>query len=142
MAKFNPSLLVPANAQAAASAQRSAKEVALANIDKQKHLFNTPEDKEGKRTFKSVDGGRVQFTLRVSNTPLVLGQYEVDGVKADVREMTVPAANFAEALDYFADKLKAGEFDGQLAALDEKKTARTAKLRKTRSEKKAEAKPA
>lgn len=141
MAKFNPSLLAPAVAANAASAQRSAKEVALANIAKQAHLFKTPED-DGKRTFKSIEGGRVQFTLRVSNTPLVLGQYEVDGVKADVREMTVPAANFAEALDYFADKVKAGEFDVQLAALDEKKTARTAKLRKTRSEKKVEAKPA
>lgn len=140
MPKFNPSLLVPANTEAA-SAQRSAKEVALANIDKQKHLFNTPED-EGKRTFKTIEGGRVQFTLRVSNTPLVLGQYEVDGVKVDVREMTVPQANFVEALDYFADKVKAGEFDVQLAALDEKKTARTTKLRKTRQEKKAEAKPA
>lgn len=141
MSKFNPTMLKPAVAANAASAQRSAKEVALANIAKQAHLFKTPED-DGKRTFKSIDGGRVQFTLRVSNTPLVLGQYEVDGVKADVREMTVPAANFAEALDYFADKLKAGEFDVQLAALDEKKTARTAKLRKTRASKKVEAKPA
>lgn len=141
MAKFNPSLLAPAVAANAASAQRSAKEVALANIAKQAHLFKTPED-DGKRTFKSIEGGRVQFTLRVSNTPLVLGQYEVDGVKADVREMTVPAANFAEALDYFADKVKAGEFDVQLAALDEKKTARTAKLKQTRAGKKVEAKPA
>lgn len=140
MAKFNPSLLVPANAQAA-SAQRSAKEILLDNLNKQKHLFNTPED-EGKRTFKTIEGGRVAFTIRVSNTPLVLGEYEVDGVKADVREMTVPTENFLDALSYFADKVKAGEFDGQLAALDEKKTARTAKLRKTRQEKKAEAKPA
>lgn len=141
MAKFNPSLLAPAVAANAASAQRTAKEVALANIAKQSHLFSHPED-DGKRTFKAIDGGRVQFTLRVSNTPLILGQYETDGVKADVREMTVPQANFIEALDYFADKVKAGEFDGQLAVLDEKKTARTAATRKTRAEKKVAAKPA
>lgn len=140
MSKFNPAMLVPASLDKSTSAARSAKEVALANIEKQKHLFNTPED-DGKRTF-SVDGNRVAFTLRVSNQALVLGQYEVDGVKADVKEMTVPKANFAEALDYFADKVKAGEFDVQLAALDEKKTARTAKLKQTRAGKKVEAKPA
>ena len=140
MSKFNPAMLVPASLEKNTSAARSAKDVALANIEKQKHLFNTPED-NGKRTF-TVDGNRVAFTLRVSNQALVLGQYEVDGVKADVKEMTVPKANFAEALDYFADKVKAGEFDVQLAALDEKKTARTAKLKQTRAGKKAEAKPA
>lgn len=140
MSKFNPAMLVPASLEKNTSAARSAKEVALANIEKQKHLFNTPED-NGKRTF-TVDGNRVAFTLRVSNQALVLGQYEVDGVKADVKEMTVPKANFAEALDYFADKVKAGEFDVQLVALDEKKTARTAKLKQTRASKKAEAKPA
>lgn len=140
MSKFNPAMLVPASLDKSTSAARSAKEVALANIEKQKHLFNTPED-DGKRTF-SVDGNRVAFTLRVSNQALVLGQYEVDGVKADVKEMTVPKANFAEALDYFADKVRAGEFDVQLAALDEKKTARTAKLKQTRAGKKVEAKPA
>jgi len=140
MSKFNPAMLVPASLDKSTSAARSAKEVALANIEKQKHLFNTPED-DGKRTF-TVDGNRVAFTLRVSNQALVLGQYEVDGVKADVKEMTVPKANFAEALDYFADKVKAGEFDVQLAALDEMKTARTAKLKQTRAGKKVEAKPA
>lgn len=140
MAKFDPAMLVPASSEKNTSAARSAKDVALANIDKQKHLFLNPEA-EGKRTF-TVDGARVAFTLRVSNQALVLGQYEVDGVKADVKEMTVPKANFSDALDYFADKVKAGEFEVQLAALDAKKTARTTKLKATRAGKKEEAKPA
>jgi len=136
MSKFNPALLVPA-AAAVTSAARSAKEVALANIAKQKHLFLNPEE-EGKRTFKlSEDGKQVVFTLRVSNTPLVLGQYDVDGVKSDVREMMVPKPNFADALDYFKDRVEAGEFDAQLATLNDKKTARTEKLRTTRASKKA-----
>lgn len=136
MTKFNPSLLVPA-AAVATSAARTAKEVALANIGKQKHLFLHPEE-EGKRTFKlSEDGKQVSFTLRVSNTPLVLGQYDVDGVKSDVREMSCPKTAFVDALDYFKDKVEAGEFDAQLAALDDKKTARTDKLRQTRATKKA-----
>lgn len=135
MSKFNPALLVPAVAEKT-SAARSAKEVALANILKQKHLFLHPEE-EGKRTFKvSPDGKQVSFTLRVSNTPLVLGQYDVDGVKSDVREMMVPKANFADALDYFTDKVNAGEFEAQLEAMSVKKAARTDKLRATRASKK------
>lgn len=141
MSKFNPALLVPA-AAVVTSAARSAKEVALANIGKQKHLFLSPEE-EGKRTFKiSEDGKQVSFTLRVSNTPLVLGQYDVDGVKSDVREMSCPKANFADALDYFKDKVGAGEFDAQLATLNDKKAARTDKLRQTRATKKGEGKGA
>lgn len=136
MARFNPAMLVPAVAQNV-SAQRTAKDIALANLEKQKHLFAHPEE-DGKRTFKAIDGERVQFTVRVSNTPLILGQYEVDGKTADVREMTVPAANFSEALDFYADRIKAGEYDAQLATLTEKKVARTDKLRSTRAAKKAE----
>lgn len=135
MARFSPSMLIPAVAQNT-TAQRTAKDVALANIDKQKHLFQHPEA-DGKRTFKAIDGNRTQFTVRVSNQPLVLGQYEVDGVTANVREMTVPTANFAEALDFYADRIKAGEYDLQLQALSDKKMQRTQKLRATRAAKKA-----
>ena len=138
MAKFNPNMLVPAEKQGSTSNARSAKDVLIANIDKQKHLFNNPED-DGKPTFK-IDGDNVLFTLRVSNTALVLGQYEQDGVKADVREMQVPKAHFVEALDFLKDKVVAGEMDTQLTALDEKKHARVAKLRATRAAGKDKAK--
>ncbi|MES3097250.1 hypothetical protein [Sphingomonas aerolata] len=141
MTKFSPAMLVPAQAAGATSAARSAKGVALANIARMKHLFLNPGE-EGKRTFKlSEDGKVVSFTLRVSNTPLVLGQYDIDGVKSDVREMTCPKAAFADALDYFTDKVNAGEFDAQLTVMGEKKEARVNKLRATRATRKAE-KPA
>ena len=137
MAKFNPALLVPAIAADKGSAARSAKDVALANINKMKEQFAAGEAAEGKVNFKPVDGGRLAFTIRVSNTPLVLERTKVQDTDVDVREMTVPAANFTDALDYYADRIKAGEYDAQLATLTEKKTARTEKLRTTRAGKKA-----
>lgn len=139
MTKFNPALLVPAIAVDKGSAARSAKDVALANIAKMKEQFAAGEGAEGKVNFKPVDGGRLAFTIRVSNTPLTLERTKVQDTDVDVREMTVPAANFTDALNYYADRIKAGEYDAQLATLTEKKTARTEKLRTTRAGKKAEA---
>lgn len=142
MAKFNPNMLIPA-AQVADFAKpgsaRTVEQVLLDNINKQKALFLNPED-DGKRNFK-IAGETVSFTLRVNNTALVLGQYENNGVTADVREMAVPKANFIEALEYFEGKAKAGEFAAQLATLDQKRTARTDKMRTTRAAKKSEQKP-
>jgi hypothetical protein len=143
MAKFNPALLVPAQQApefSKGSAARTVHQVALDNIAKMKEQFQAGDAAEGKLNFK-VAGASTSFTIRVNNSALVLGQYEQDGVTADVKEMAVPTANFVDALGYFADKIKAGEFDTQLAALSEKREARTAKMRATRASKKAD-KPA
>lgn len=137
MSKFTPAMLVPAVA-ANNSAARSAKDVALANINKMKEQFAAGEAAEGKLNFKSIEGGRVSFTIRVSNSALVLERTKVQDTDVDVKEMTVPAANFGDALDYYADKIKAGEYDAQLTTLSEKKAQRTDKLRTTRAAKKAE----
>lgn len=137
MSKFNPSMLVPALAADKGSAARSAKDVALANINKMKEQNAAGAGAEGKLNFKAIDGGRIQFTIRVSNTPLILERTKVEDTDVEVKEMTVPAANFTDALDYYAERIKAGEYDAQLASLTEKKTARTEKLRTTRATKKA-----
>ena len=137
MARFDPKLLVPALAADKGSAARTAKDVALANIAKMKEQFAAGEGAEGKVNFKPVDGGRLAFTIRVSNTPLILERTKVEDTDVEVREMTIPAANFNEALDYYADRIKAGEYDAQLATLSEKKASRTDKLRETRAAKKA-----
>ena len=107
-------------------------------IAKMKEQFGAGEGAEGKLNFKPVDGGRLAFTIRVSNTPLVLERTKVQDTDVDVREMTVPAVNFTDALDYYADRINAGEYDAQLTTLTEKKTARTDKLRTTRAAKKGE----
>lgn len=138
MARFDPKLLVPAIAADKGSAARTAKDVALANIAKMKEQFAAGEGAEGKVNFKPVDGGRLAFTIRVSNTPLVLERTKVEDTDVEVREMTIPAANFNDALDYYGDRIKAGEYDAQLTTLSEKKEARTTKLRETRAGKKAE----
>lgn len=138
MARFDPKLLVPALAADKGSAARTAKDVALANIAKMKEQFAAGEGAEGKVNFKPVDGGRLAFTIRVSNTPLVLERTKVADTDVEVREMTIPAANFNDALDYYADRIKAGEYDAQLTTLSKKKEARTTKLRETRAGKKAE----
>lgn len=138
MAKFNPAMLVPAVAADKGSVARTAKEVAIANIAKMKEQFAAGEGAEGKLNFKPVDGGRLAFTIRVSNTPLVLERTKVQDTDVDVREMTVPAANFTDALDYYADRINAGEYDVQLAMLTDKKTQRTDKLRTTRAAKKVD----
>lgn len=135
MARFDPKMLVPALAAAKGSAARSAKDVALANIAKMKEQYAAGEGAEGKVNFKSVDGGRLAFTIRVSNTPLVLERTRVEDTDVEVREMTIPAGNFSDALDYYADRIEAGEYDAQLTALSEKKEARTSKLRQTRATK-------
>ncbi|KQN09094.1 hypothetical protein [Sphingomonas sp. Leaf28] len=137
MSKFNPSMLVPALAADKGSAARSAKDVALGNINRMKEQFAAGDAAEGKINFKGIDGGRVAFTIRVSNTPLVLEKTKVEDTEVEVREMSIPKANFTEALDYYADRIKAGEYDAQLATLTEKKAARTDKLRQTRATKKA-----
>jgi len=135
MARFDPKMLVPALAADKGSAARSAKDVALANISKMKEQYAAGEGAEGKVNFKAVDGGRLAFTIRVSNTPLVLERTKVEDTDVEVREMTIPASNFSDALDYYADRIKAGEYDAQLTALSEKKEARTSKLRQTRATK-------
>ncbi len=135
MARFDPKMLVPALATDKGSAARSAKDVALANISEMKEQYAAGEGAEGKVNFKAVDGGRLAFTIRVSNTPLVLERTKVEDTDVEVREMTIPAANFSDALDYYADRIKAGEYDAQLTALSEKKEARTSKLRQTRATK-------
>lgn len=142
MTKFNPALLVPALASANNSNARTAKEVALANIDKMKEQYAAGDGAEGKLNFKAVDGGRVAFTIRVSNTALVLERTKVQDTEVDVKEMTVPAVNFGDALEYYADRIKAGEYDAQLTTLTQKKEQRTDKLRTTRASKKTAETPA
>ncbi|MET0376747.1 MAG: hypothetical protein ABW128_21140 [Rhizorhabdus sp.] len=141
MARFDPKLLVPAVAADKGSAARSAKDVALANINRMKEQHAAGDGAEGKLNFKLV-GDRIQFTIRVSNTPLVLERTKVEDTEVEVREMSIPKGNFTDALDYYADRIKAGEYDVQLTAMSEKKAARTDKLRATRAGKKAEAKAA
>ncbi|WP_066781774.1 hypothetical protein [Sphingomonas sp. CCH5-D11] len=138
MAKFNPAMLVPALAAEKTSGARTSKDVALANINKMKEQFAAGDGAEGKKNFKPIDGDRIQFTIRVSNTALVLERTKVEDTEVAVKEMTVPAANFTDALDYYADRIKAGEYDVQLQALSEKKAFRAEKLRKTRADKKGE----
>lgn len=139
MSKFNPSMLVPA-AQIEGVKQgngRTLTQVALDNIDKMREQFAAGDAAEGKRNFKLV-GDKVIFTLRVANSALVLGTYENNGVSADVKEMAVPKAHFVEALDFYVERIKAGEFGPQLDALEGKRSARTDKMRTTRAAKKAE----
>lgn len=140
MPKFNPALLVPASQVAEFSKQRAARtvqQVALDNIARMKEQFAAGDAAEGKVNFK-LSGDRVAFTIRVSNTALVLERTKVQDTDVDVKEMTVPKANFPDALDYYADRIKAGEYDAQLTGLAEKKATRTDKMRETRAARKAE----
>ncbi|MGT2513857.1 hypothetical protein ACVOMT_06000 [Sphingomonas panni] len=110
MAKFNPALLVPASQIAEFSKQgagRTVQQVALDNIARMKEQFAAGDAAEGKVNFK-LSGDRVAFTIRVSNTALVLERTKVQDTDVDVKEMTVPKANFPDALDYYADRIKAG----------------------------------
>jgi hypothetical protein len=143
MSKFSPAMLIPASQVAEFSKQgaaRSVQQVALDNIAKMKEQFKAGDAAEGKLNFK-VSGERVAFTIRVSNTALTLERTKVQDTDVDVKEMTVPTANFNDALDYYADRIKAGEYDAQLTSLADKKEQRTSKLKETRKSKK-EAKPA
>ena len=135
MAKFNPALLVPASQVAAFSAQtasRSIQQVALDNIARTKEQFAAGDVAKGRTNFK-ISGDRVAFTIRVSNQALVLERLKVQDTDVDVKEMTVPKANFADALDYYAHRIKAGEYDAQFAGLTQKREARTTKLKATRA---------
>lgn len=143
MARFNPSLLVPASQVAEfnkAGAARTVQQVALDNIARMKEQFAAGDAAEGKVNFK-LSGDRVAFTIRISNTALVLERTKVQDTDVDVKEMSVPKANFTDALDYYADRIKAGEYDAQLEALSAKKATRTDKMRSTRAARKAD-KPA
>lgn len=140
MPKFNPTLLVPASQIAEFSKQsagRTVQQVVLDNIARMKEQFAAGDAAEGKVNFK-LSGDRVAFTIRVSNTALVLERTKVQDTDVDVKEMTVPKANFADALDYYADRIKAGEYDAQLTGLAERKATRTDKMRTTRAARKAE----
>lgn len=140
MARFNPSLLVPASQVAEfnkAGAARTVQQVALDNIARMKEQFAAGDAAEGKVNFKVV-GDRVAFTIRISNTALVLERAKVQDTEVDVKEMSVPKANFTDALDYYADRIKAGEYDAQLEALSVKKATRTDKMRSTRAARKVQ----
>jgi len=139
MGKFNPAMLVPAQQAPEfnkAAAGRPVAQVALDNINKMKEQFQAGDGAEGKLNFK-VAGEKVAFTIRVSNSALVLERAKVQDTDVDVKEMSVPKANFMDALDYYADRIKAGEYDAQIATLSDKRVARTDKMRTTRAAKKA-----
>ena len=141
MPKFSPAMLIPASqvSEFSKGCTGSIKDTVLNNINKMKELFQQP-DAEGKRNFE-VKNNVVKFSIRVNNTALVLGQVEGEGGAADVKEMSIASENFLEALSWYSDRVKGGEFDAQLTALDAKREARTTKMRSTRAAKK-EAKPA
>lgn len=135
---FDPRSLIPASqvpAFQATSTQRTTKQVALDNIARMKELAADPK-LEGRRTFKA-QGDRTAFTIRVSNTALVLETVDVSGTKVEVREMTAPTKEFAAALDYYAGRIAGDHYKAQLDALAGKRTARTEKMRETRAGKKA-----
>lgn len=139
MSKFNPAMLVPAQQAPEfnkAVAGRTVAQVALDNINKMKEQFQAGDGAEGKLNFK-VAGEKVAFTIRVSNSALVLERVKVQDTDVDVKEMSVPKANFMDALDYYGDRIRAGEYDAQIATLSDKRIARTTKMRTTRAAKKA-----
>ena len=143
MAKFDPKMLVPAQQVeefSKAPAGRSVQAVALDNIERMRAEFakvQLGERLDRKANFK-VAGDKTAFTIRVNNSALVLERVKVQDTDVDVKEMSVPTANFADALTYYADRIKAGEYDAQLTTLSEKRVARTDKMRTTRAAKKAE----
>lgn len=138
MAKFSPALLVPASqieGFAKTGTQRSVTQVAIDNINKMKEQWAAGDAAEGRKTYKAV-GDKVAFTIRVNNTALVLERTKVQETDVEVREMAVPAEHFLAALDFYADRIKGGEYDDQLLALEASREQRTTKLRATRAEKK------
>ncbi len=143
MARFDPKLLVPAQQVAEfskAAATRSVQQVALDNIERMREEFakvQKGEKLERKANFKTA-GDKTAFTVRVNNSALVLERVKVQDTDVDVKEMSVPTANFMDALTYYADRIKAGEYDAQLTTLSEKREARTDKMRTTRAAKKAD----
>ncbi len=143
MARFDPKLLIPAQQAPEfnkAAAGRSVAQVALDNIERMRAEFpkvQKGEKLERKPSFK-VAGDKVAFTIRVNNSALVLERVKVQDTDVDVKEMSVPTANFLDALTYYADRIKAGEYDAQLTMLGEKREARTSKMWTTRAAKKAE----
>ena len=143
MAKFSPAMLVPAQQVeefSNAPAGRSVQAVALDNIERMRAEFAKVQlgEKLDRRANFKVAGDKVAFTIRVNNSALVLEKVKVQDTDVDVKEMSVPTANFADALTYYADRIKAGEYDAQLTTLSQKRVARTDKMRTTRAAKKAE----
>jgi hypothetical protein len=142
MARFDPKLLVPAQQTpefSKAAATRSVQQVALGNIERMRELFpqvQKGEKLERKPTFK-IAGDKVAFTIRVNNSAIVLERVKVRDTDIDVKEMSVPTANFLDALTYYADRIRSGEYDAQLTTLSEKRDARTSKMRSTRAATKA-----
>lgn len=142
MARFDPKLLVPAQETPEFSkiaATRSVQQVALDNIERMRVEFpqvQKGEKSERKPSFK-IAGDKVAFTIRVNNSAIVLERVKVRDTEIDVKEMSVPTANFMDALTYYADRIRSGEYDAQLTSLSEKRDARTSKMRSTRAAKKA-----
>ncbi len=143
MARFDPKLLIPAQQApefSKVAVGRSIQQLALDNIERMHAEFpkaQKGEKLERKPSFK-IAADKVAFTIRVNNSALVLERVKVQDTDVDVKEMSVPVANFLDALSYYADRIKAGEYDAQLTTLGEKKAARTDKMRTTRAAKKAE----
>lgn len=142
MARFDPKLLVPAQQTpefSKAAAARSVQQVALDNIERMRVEFpqvQKGEKLERKPSFK-IAGEKVAFSVRVNNSAIVLERVKVQDTNIDVKEMSVPTANFMDALTYYADRIRSGEYDAQLTSLSEKRDARTSKMRSTRAAKKA-----
>lgn len=143
MAKFSPAMLVPAQQVSEFSkvaATRTVQQVALDNIERMRAEFAKEQNGETldrKANFKTI-GEKTAFTIRVNNSALVLERVKVQDTDVDVKEMSVPTANFLDALTYYADRIKAGEYDAQLTTLSDKRAARTDKMRTTRAAKKIE----
>lgn len=137
MAAFNPSMLKPAAQVAefskASGAARTAKQVAIDNIKRQMELTGDAE-MEGRRTFEVV-GDKAKFSVRVNNTALVLETLKEGDKTAEVTEMSCPAASLKDAFAYYLAKVEAGDFDAQLAKLEDRRGARAAKAAATRAAK-------
>lgn len=134
MAAFNPAMLVPASKSTEFNklpGTRSAKATLLASIDNQLKLFKDPKA-DGRRWFQS---GKTEtaFTLRYGNKALILK----DGEK----QLVVPTADFEAAMTYFKGEVEADKFADQLTELEAAGQAKSAKMRKTREEKKAKDAP-
>ena len=125
---FNPTALksVAAVADLSATGKRTARDVVLDGIKAQLALFAEPK-KEGRRWFRS-GATDTAFSLRYGNTALKL--------RGDEQQLAVETKSFPDAMNYFADEVKAGKFDKQLAELEKARAARTDKMRATRAEKK------
>ncbi len=128
---FDPKNLAPAatiEAFAKTAGARSTKQVAIDNIQKMIALY-ADQKLEGKRNYKQA-GNAISFTVRVNNTAMDLEVY-VNGKPALTKEPSIPADQFVDALNYYVKQIEDGKYDPQLKLLDEKRTARTDKMRTT-----------